>query len=211
MRIRPTAALLALALGVTLAGCGDDAEPSSSGTQTGRQHATKSHNDGPTEETQQGVEPDSTTPTSPSSLASTGSGDVTVPVYFVGSTPQGKRLFRDLKHCGDARRYALVAAYARRVRHAHGLAPWQRRSGQTLPIIAESPYQTLTPCRATWLVLRREEIRNEGEREQFVQLHAHHAEVAAAIDLAQDFAQLMRQRQPEELDPWLVRATTSRP
>ena len=28
-------------------------------------------------------------------------------------------------------------------------------------------------------------------------------------DLAQDFAQLVRQRQPAPLDPWLVRATTS--
>ena len=33
--------------------------------------------------------------------------------------------------------------------------------------------------------------------------------VAEAIDLAQDFAQLVRQRQPEHLDPWLQRAATS--
>jgi transposase len=88
---------------------------------------------------------------------------------------------------------------------------WQRRSGQTLPVVAESPYQPLSPHRATWLVLRREETGNEGDAQQLAQLHAQHAEVAAAIDLAQDFAQLMRQRQPEELDPWPVRATTSRP
>jgi transposase len=34
------------------------------------------------------------------------------------------------------------------------------------------------------------------------------AEVAEAIDLAQDFATLVRQRQPTQLDPWLTRATT---
>jgi transposase len=33
--------------------------------------------------------------------------------------------------------------------------------------------------------------------------------VAEAIDLAQDVAQLMRQRQPEPLDPWLQRAAKS--
>jgi transposase len=33
--------------------------------------------------------------------------------------------------------------------------------------------------------------------------------VAEAIDLAQDFAALVRQRQPERLDPWLKHATTS--
>jgi transposase len=35
------------------------------------------------------------------------------------------------------------------------------------------------------------------------------AEVAEAIALAQDFAHLVRQRQPVCLDPWLQRATTS--
>jgi hypothetical protein len=97
MSIRPTAAALALTLGLGLAGCGNDDEPTSGGTDTGRQPATRSTNSGPTEETQAGVEPDATTPTSPSGLVSTGSGDVTVPVYFVGSTPQGKRLFREFQ------------------------------------------------------------------------------------------------------------------
>src|SRR5205814_7269022 len=39
--------------------------------------------------------------------------------------------------------------------------------------------------------------------------HAQDTAVAEAIDLAQDFAQLVRQRQPEHLDPWLQRAATS--
>jgi transposase len=33
--------------------------------------------------------------------------------------------------------------------------------------------------------------------------------VAEAIDLAQDFTQLVRQRQPERLDAWLQRSTSS--
>ena len=41
------------------------------------------------------------------------------------------------------------------------------------------------------------------------QLHAQSAEVAEAIDLAQDFVTLVRQRQPTQLDLWLTRATTS--
>jgi transposase len=67
----------------------------------------------------------------------------------------------------------------------------------------------LTPRRATWLVLRREAKRTEAETQQLTQLHAPHAEVAEAIDLAQDCAALVRQRQPERLDPWLKRATAS--
>jgi len=40
-------------------------------------------------------------------------------------------------------------------------------------------------------------------------LRAQQAEVAEAVDLAEDFATLVRQRQPAQLDPWLQRATTS--
>jgi transposase len=59
------------------------------------------------------------------------------------------------------------------------------------------------------LVLRHEAKRTEAETQQPVQLREQQAEVAEAIDLAQDFAHLVRQRQPARLDPWLKRATTS--
>jgi transposase len=52
----------------------------------------------------------------------------------------------------------------------------------------------LAPRRATWLVLRHEEQRTAEEVQQLAQLRAQQAEVAAAIDLAQDFVQLVRQR-----------------
>ncbi len=67
----------------------------------------------------------------------------------------------------------------------------------------------LTPRRATWLVLRREAKRTDAEAQQLAQLRAQHAEVAEAIDLAQDFTQLVRQRHPEHLDTWLERASKS--
>jgi len=75
--------------------------------------------------------------------------------------------------------------------------------------VAEPPWQPLTPRRATWLVLRRETKRPDTETQQLTALRAQQAEVAEAIDLAQDFATLVRQRQPTQLDPWLQRATTS--
>jgi transposase len=75
-------------------------------------------------------------------------------------------------------------------------------------MVAESPSQPLTPRRATRLVLGRKETRDEAEAYQLAQLPAQQAEGAEAIDRAQDFAQLVRQRQPEHLDPWLKRATT---
>jgi transposase len=119
------------------------------------------------------------------------------------------RLFRELQQRGYAGGYGTVAAYARRLRQAQGLPPGHRRAHQPLPAVAEPPCQPLTPRRATWLVLRREAQRTDAEAQQLTQLRAQSAEVAKAIDLAQDFTQLVRQRQPDALDPWLQRATAS--
>jgi transposase len=76
-------------------------------------------------------------------------------------------------------------------------------------MVAEPLCQPLTPRRATWLVLQREAKRTDAAAQQLTQLRAQHAEVAAAIDLAQDFTQLVRQWQPEHLDTWLERASKS--
>jgi transposase len=119
------------------------------------------------------------------------------------------RLFRDLQQQGYTGSYARVAAYARRLRQAQGLAPGQRCPRQPLPSVAEPACQPLTPRRAAWLVLRRPEKRTVDEARQLAHLRAQHAEVAEAIDLAEDFATLVRQRQPTQLDPWLQRATAS--
>ena len=119
------------------------------------------------------------------------------------------RLFRDLRQRGYAGGYGVVAAYARRLRQAQGLPPGHRRARQPLPAVAEPSCQPLTPRRATWLVLRRETKHTEAEAQQLAHLRAQQADIAETIDLAQDFTRLVRQRQPERLDPWLQRATTS--
>jgi transposase len=106
------------------------------------------------------------------------------------------RLFRELRQRGYGGSYGVVAAYARRLRQAQGLPPGHRRARQPLPVVAEPSCPPLTPRRATWLVLRRETKRTEAEAQQLTQLSAQSAEVAEAIDLAQDFAALVRQRQP---------------
>jgi transposase len=119
------------------------------------------------------------------------------------------RLFRDLRSEGYAGSYTLVAAYARCLRQAQGRAPGQHRLRQPLPSVAEPPGQFLTARRATWLVLRRADKRTDNEVQQLSLLRAQHTELAEAIDLVQDFLQLVRLRQPAQFDPWLERAATS--
>jgi transposase len=119
------------------------------------------------------------------------------------------QLFRELQPQGYTWSYAVVAAYARRLRQAQGLPPGRRRPGQALPAVVEPTARPLTPRRATWLVLRRAAQRTADDAQQLAQIRAQSAALTEAIDLAQDFAQLVRQRQPAQLDPWLQRAASS--
>src|SRR5467141_4142065 len=119
------------------------------------------------------------------------------------------QLFQEIQARGYPGSYRRVTAYISRIRQAQGIPPRRQARRQRLPVVAEPVSEPLTPRRATWLVLRRAEQRTEAEAQQLAQLHAQSAEVAEAIDLAQDFTQLVRQRQPESLDPWLERASTS--
>ena len=119
------------------------------------------------------------------------------------------QLFRELQPRGYTGSYRRVTASVSRIRQAQGIPPRRQGRRQTLPMVAEPTALPLTPHRATWLVLQRETPRTAAERHQLDQWQAQQAEVGEAITLAQDFAQLVRQRQPEALDPWLQRATTS--
>ena len=59
------------------------------------------------------------------------------------------------------------------------------------------------------MTLRRPENVTEAEQHLLTQLHQAHATFAQAMTLAQDFARLLRARQPERLDAWVQQAATS--
>src|SRR5262245_2889955 len=121
----------------------------------------------------------------------------------------GWHLFRTIRHQGFQGQYGIVALYVRRMRQAQRLAPWQRRSDQPLPAVTAAPRRPLTPRLATWLVLRPPARATAPDHQQLAQLTAQAPELAEAVALAQDFASLVRQRQPTQLEPWLRRAATS--
>ena len=118
------------------------------------------------------------------------------------------QLFQEIQARGYTGSYRRVTAYVSRIRQAQGIPPRRQGRRPMLPVVAEPP-APLTPRRVTWLVLRRDAQRPEAEAQQLAQLRAQSAEVTEAIDLAQEFATLVRQRQPAQLDTWLQRATTS--
>jgi transposase len=121
----------------------------------------------------------------------------------------GRHLFRMIRSQGFRGQYGIVALYVRRMRQAQGLAPGRRRSAQPLPTVTEAPRRPLTPRRATWLVLRPSGPLTERDHQQLAQLTTQVPALAEAVTLAQDFAGLIRQRQPAQLEPWLTRAAAS--
>ena len=118
-----------------------------------------------------------------------------------------KELYHEIQAQGFPGKYSSVAAYISRLRPPQGQITRRRKSGAPAPIVAVD--KPLTPSRATWLILRREATLNEDEKHQRARLQAQEGEMAEAITLTQDFAALVRQRQSDQRDKWLERATAS--
>jgi transposase len=118
-------------------------------------------------------------------------------------------LFEELKGQGYPGSYPTVARYAQRLRQAQGLSVRQRFTRKPVPAMSEPETPLLTPRRATWLVLHRPNTREAREAQVLTALEGQHPALAEAMELAQDFAQLVRHRQPDNLEPWLERAASS--
>jgi transposase len=121
----------------------------------------------------------------------------------------GRRLFRELQGRGYRGSYPTLARYTQRLRQAQeGAAPRRARPSRnpSLPSVIDRPERPLTPRTAAWLALRRPECRGPGDTERLARLRDRDASLAEAVDLAEEFAGLIRARQPERLGPWLARA-----
>ena len=120
-----------------------------------------------------------------------------------------QQLCAELRLRGYRGRYPTVARYTQRLRQAPGVAPRQRLMGKPLVAVSDPRQPPLTARRVAWLVIRRGDQRTAAESQQLTQLRAQPGELADAITLTEDFAQLLRQRQGAQLDPWLERAAQS--
>jgi transposase len=120
----------------------------------------------------------------------------------------GMRLYEAIQRQGYRGKRSTVLGYLTHLRKAQGLAP-RTRTMHPGPPVTDPTVQGLTPRQATWLTLRRPTEMTEQEQDLLTRLHSTHATFAQAITLAQDFAQLLRARQPEQLDTWLQQAATS--
>lgn len=122
---------------------------------------------------------------------------------------EGLQLFGEIQPHGYSGSYDTVARYARRLRQSQEIKPRQRYSIKSLPLVTEPEKLRLTPRRAAWLVLRKEEEQKPIDKKLIALLIAQHPDLAEATELAKSFAAIVRQRQPDQLDSWLAQADHS--
>ncbi|MDF5729148.1 MAG: transposase [Rhizonema sp. PD38] len=105
--------------------------------------------------------------------------------------------------------YATVSRFTRYLKSLPGFEPAKDLTKNAYPKVSSSSQRPLTPSRVTTFVLRRPELTKPNEREVLARLQATHSDLESAIELAQQFASLVRQRQPSEFDAWLDKAKNS--
>jgi len=118
-------------------------------------------------------------------------------------------LFEEIRQAGYIGSYATVSRFTRYLKSLLGAEPENRSRKDAFPKLSSKSRRALTPGRATALVLRRPELREPDDDELLTRLQIAHSELGAAIELAQQFASLVRQRLPKQLDTWLDKAKNS--
>ncbi len=128
----------------------------------------------------------------------------------------GLALWREIRAHGYPGSRSLVSSW---VAHHRSLVPPTRSeharfqgrgSAQALAYRPPTPLGTpLSARRAAWLLLSRPGDLADAERTALEQLSAICTDVRVAHSLAQEFAQMFRERRVSELDPWLERTVTS--
>lgn len=98
--------------------------------------------------------------------------------------------------------------YISGLRRAQGLPPARFRVVKPLPKVIVPTSPPFTPRQAAYLIVLRPENR-QAEEIDLLERMTQHPALAVVVDLADAFLQLLRQRQSDAFDDWLVRIENS--
>ncbi len=121
----------------------------------------------------------------------------------------GAMIWRELEEQGADCKASTVFSYISRLRQAHGLPP-KKRVAPTEGDVVDRRARRATPRSLAWAVLRRPEKQNDVEQQRVADIRTLHPVLDEAVRLTQEFAGLVRERQAEQLDDWLERASASK-
>lgn len=103
-----------------------------------------------------------------------------------------------------------VTRYISHLRQAQGLPVKHRHSPQSSIQVSDPQSPPLTARRASYLTVQHKENRADEDQVRLEQLVAAHPDLASAVELADAFLRLLRQRQGNGLDAWLMQALKSK-
>lgn len=117
-------------------------------------------------------------------------------------------LFREIRPQGFTGETTIVRLFIRQLRQASGIPPKVRNSeGQ---LLKEDPTKSSPSLRKlTCLITKRPEKRLEEDEKILEKISAEQPKLTTTIQLARKFAEIIRQRQPNEFVPWLDQASKS--
>jgi transposase len=102
-----------------------------------------------------------------------------------------------------------LCRYLSAVRAAQGLPPTRVKPTQGLAQVSDPQASPLTKRRVAYLILKRVENRDAQDRQLLAQIVAQQAALALAVELADEFLQLLRQQRADAFDDWLMKALKS--
>jgi len=129
--------------------------------------------------------------------------------WWNGGIRQPQLLLSLLQQQGYDGGIRTLTRYISQLRQAQGLPAHLGHSPQSLVKVSDPQSRPLTARRASYLMVKRKKNRVPEDRELLKQIAAQHPDLALAIELADEFLDLLRQRQGEAFDGWLTRALKS--
>jgi DNA-binding NarL/FixJ family response regulator len=117
-------------------------------------------------------------------------------------------LMKLLEPCGFEGSLRTLQRYLSGLRKAQGLPPVRIKVAQTLPKVVDPQSPPFTPRQAAYLVVLKSENRQAEETELLERMMQQHPDLTLLVELAEEFLQLLRHRQVDAFDDWLLKAAS---
>ncbi|GAB4370957.1 MAG: hypothetical protein Kow00121_12110 [Elainellaceae cyanobacterium] len=115
-------------------------------------------------------------------------------------------LLQQLGYTGSDR---TLMRYLKQLREAQGLPPRRAASTPGLAKVSDPQSPPFTARRASFLIVKPERHRDAEEVDLLARLVAAHPDLNKAVELAEEFSQLLRERKAEGFEPWLMKVFKS--
>jgi hypothetical protein len=99
--------------------------------------------------------------------------------------------------------------YLKQLREAQGLPPRRTSVTPGLAKVSDPQLPPFTARRASFVIVKSEQHRDAEEVDLLARLVAAHPDLSKAVELAEEFSQLLRERKAEGFEPWLMKAFKS--